>query len=180
MAEFNDYFFAAINKVSFSLIDPNNYDGYYSLGGLCIGRSGFADNSLIKTSNVEKLEDNTVTTKSGSHYQFKDMHEDYKDFLSAIEKGIEVINNWGIIGNLREGYILYGSVNGENISERIISQEGNLITLINNKTYFVMWSDFSVETKICIESFGKDFGIKYPNGFENFCGYRCKPILFPK
>ena len=180
MAEFKNYFFRVGNKDSFSLIDPNNCKDKYSLSGFCFGRPGFPDNSFINTSYIEKIEGKSVTTKSGSNYQLKDMHEDYKDFLNSIEKGIEILTNWEMTGNLREGYVISGTVNGQMISGKVVSQERNLITLKNNKTYFIMWSDFSSDVGIYIGLLGKYLDINYPDGFEKFCGFTCRPILFPK
>ena len=180
MAEINNYFFAATKRDHFSLIDPKNYNENYSLAGFCVARQGFPNNSFIMTSPVEKIEGNTVTTKSGSNYQFKDIHKVYKDFISSIEKGIEVLSNGEMTGNLREGYVIFGTVNGQKISGKVVSQEGNLITLKNNKTYFVMWSDFSTDVEIYIGLLSKYLDITYPDGFEKFCAFTCKPILFPK
>jgi len=184
MAQMNNYFFVDTERKS-KLIVPENFNSNFSLCGNCI-REGFADNSYVTTSHIEELGDGFAKTHSGSVYELQKIDSDYKEFLDAVSQTIPIIEEWYLEGNLRHGYTLSGVVNGTTIVAKVISQEKNFVVLDQLGNHFVQWRDFSFEAQSKLTLFGNIADLQYSkdpeasNDFEEYCGFLCRPVLFPE
>ena len=124
------------------------------LAGNVYGRPGFPDGSTIRTSAIASLNELEATTKSGSVYELDGVCPDYKDFLEAHERGIEILSNWNLAlvdniminvpsfddpdalekardpDNLHIGYMLSARTpSGSQVYGEVIGQHGNYVTV---------------------------------------------------
>lgn len=117
----------------------------YCLAGEVYGQEGFKNGSRIRTSTIVNVKDSVAITSSGSAYELGSMHPDYAEILSAMEEGIPVIKDWSLKGNLRDGYVITGHVGDDTVTGKVSSQEGNFITLDDNKDYLVIWKNLHMD-----------------------------------
>ena len=123
------------------------------LVGKVYGKSGTPDGSLIRTSIITSLNKNEAVTKSGSVYELEDMSSDYIEFIDAINRGVEVLNEWDLSledvmidvpnfddpdgikkatdpNNLHTVYMFKGrSLDNDIVKGEVVGQSGNLVTL---------------------------------------------------
>lgn len=194
MAKMNNYFFVdARNRRR--MINPENFTGRFCLSGIITGRKGFDDGMLLKTSPIVSIENNTVTTASGSKYELDEVSPDYMDFLDALEKSIPIISSWGFLNaHAHPSKLFHGYMpEGQHVKGEISEQNGNYITFksgsicnpldgsikeLNNTTFFVIWSTWKGLEAMPL--YWDYTGLNYPDDYEDFAGYTCKPKLFKK
>lgn len=178
-------------KYDFLFVNPKTLETPYHLIGEVYGLEGFKDGAFVVTSPVTLLTDDTVYTSEGISYKLGEMNPDYKEYLEAIEQNIPIVEDWSIDRMTNLFYFHSQDCSGERFSGKIISHEGNKITLRNGKTVFVLWNRpaFNIFDKnssfaqTMLERLGKEDShynvepIKFPEDFCEFAGF---PHLHPK
>ena len=175
IALMKDYFFVDSSNHKLWVI-PEENGGDCSLAGLC-AREYEHNIRYVVTTPILSIRNDTVTTRSNVEYTLINMSPDYRDFLNAVKNAIPVVYHWRLTGNLKDGYYLLGSTKSEFVRGKVISQNKNFVTLDDGKEYFVLWRCFyDLEFPVIFR--GKYLDINYKEGFENFGGFKCRPILF--
>ena len=165
----NNYYF-------FNFENPNEIIVSKKLGGNFEGEFGVfgksEDNTLVVSGKINSISNGIITTDESEYFTGM-ISKDYLDFISAVTEKIPVIEKWEL-DRIPVDTHIKGICEGEEIFKKIISQDGNYLTLDDGKKYFVNWSSMSEITKKRIET------SRYATYFKeitNFCDIKCKVIL---
>ena len=171
-----DYVFVDAKNESV-LVIPEEHEGVCRILGIANGREGFPDGSLLLTSHVKKLEKHAAKTESGTKYVLENVNEDYQDFVFAVHEYIPILEYWNIMKSL-DTYYLTGICDGASSEGKIKEQEGNYLVLDDGRRYFVNWLNFSEEIRRRY-AYGRPLihGLDYPEDFEEFANFKCRPVL---
>jgi len=168
MRELTNCYFATGEELEL-LVNIKNHGGSYRLVG-CL-ESG----DRIATSPIMEINDDVVTTRSGSHYKIANFAPEYEAYLNAYAEDIPIIEKWQVEELF--SLTLKGEINGEKCRIVPESECGNYIYTASGNKYFVNWLNPNNLQKFELRLMRRSEGLKYPEDFEEFCGMTIKPKL---
>ena len=172
----NDYFFVSYSDPE-NWVIPGEPGTEFSVGGY-YRREKFNEESYTQTAPIERISDREVITRNGKVYALGKINQDYMDYVKAIKNGVPIIKFWSIEGNCRSGYYLLGYLGSEFVRKKVESQDRNILTFKDGSRYFVHWRDYGPLFNVKIALSGMISDLKYPDDFEMYGDFPCRPRLF--
>ena len=150
-----------VEKGTTKIVHPRdfkgNFDGSYTLMG------------YNEKNEIVELE------VSDKELRLDHMDKNYAQFFLCSAFKTPVIENWQF-EQIPKRTIVKGTVNGQEISLKILQQRENYLKLEDGKTYFINWSNPSQVQRD--RNLIANYRSYFPK-FTKFCGYAGKIILPP-